>query len=66
MKQVGWTAEVTVAGQGDSANRITVTCVCESALTLACDTEKLPKRGGVLTPSFGLGEALVSRLQSGG
>ena len=59
----GRTAEVVLAGNGDPANRITVKCVCESALALACDSTTLPTRSGVLTPSYGLGDALVNRLR---
>jgi short subunit dehydrogenase-like uncharacterized protein len=51
-----------VSGAGDPANRITVKCVCESALTLACDADRLPARAGILTPSAGLGPALRERL----
>ena len=62
----GETAEVVLSGEGDPANRITVLCVCESALALAVDSGQLPKRAGVLTPSTGIGDALVSRLRSRG
>jgi short subunit dehydrogenase-like uncharacterized protein len=62
----GRTAEVFIAGQGDPANRITVKCVCESALAIASDARDLPARGGVLTPSTGIGDALVLRLQARG
>lgn len=51
-----------VSGHGDPANRITVKCVCESALTLACDGDRLPNRAGILTPSTGLGQPLWDRL----
>ncbi len=59
----GRTAEVVLSGRGDPSNRITVKCVCESALAIACASEGLPERWGVLTPSSGIGEALVERLQ---
>jgi short subunit dehydrogenase-like uncharacterized protein len=62
----GRTAEVTVAGKGDPANRITVKCLCESALCLSCDAAELPGRGGILTPSTGLGKGLVRRLRTRG
>jgi short subunit dehydrogenase-like uncharacterized protein len=55
--------------QGDPGNRATVRFVCESALALAVDREKLPggeTRGGVLTPATGLGEVLAERLQRTG
>jgi len=58
------TARTIVLGQGDPADRITVACVCESALALACGAEKLPVRAGVSTPASGLGETLPARLRS--
>lgn len=58
-----------VADRGDPGNRVTVKCVCESALALALDFSELPggeKRGGVLTPATGLGDVLVRRLVNRG
>ncbi len=60
----GRTAQGIVADQGDPGNRVTVKCLCESALALAQD--KLPARAGILTPASGLGEALITRLRSRG
>jgi short subunit dehydrogenase-like uncharacterized protein len=60
----GRTATGIVRGQGDPGNRVTVKCLCESALALALDT--LPGRAGVLTPSTGIGQPLVARLGSRG
>jgi short subunit dehydrogenase-like uncharacterized protein len=60
----GRTAQGLIAGQGDPGNRVTVKCLCESALALALD--ELPPRAGVLTPSTGIGEALVNRLRARG
>jgi short subunit dehydrogenase-like uncharacterized protein len=40
--------------------------VCESALTLACDAERIPDRAGILTPSTGLGRPLRDRLTAKG
>jgi short subunit dehydrogenase-like uncharacterized protein len=60
----GRTAQAVVADQGDPGNRVTVKCLCESALALALD--QLPDRAGVLTPSTGLGAALVTRLRARG
>ena len=54
-----------VADKGDPGNRVTVKCVCESALALALDPV-LPGRGGILTPSSGIGDALVARLRARG
>jgi short subunit dehydrogenase-like uncharacterized protein len=59
----GRTAEVMIAGKGDPANRITVKCVCESALAISCDSDKLPARAGILTPSTGVGKTLIRRLR---
>jgi len=61
----GHTAQVLVADKGDPGNRVTVKCVCESALALALDPV-LPGRGGVLTPATGIGDALVARLRARG
>jgi len=61
----GRTAHVVVADKGDPGNRVTVKCVCESALALALDPV-LPARGGVLTPASGIGDALVARLRARG
>jgi short subunit dehydrogenase-like uncharacterized protein len=54
---------------GDPGNRATTVMVCESALALALDRERLPggpTRGGVLTPATGLGDVLVERLRRAG
>jgi short subunit dehydrogenase-like uncharacterized protein len=58
-----------IADQGDPGNRATVKFVCESALGLAVDFDRLPggaTRGGILTPATGLGEVLVERLMQAG
>ncbi|MFM8395947.1 MAG: saccharopine dehydrogenase family protein [Acidobacteriota bacterium] len=58
-----------IADKGDPGNRATVNFLCTSALTLALESEKLPggmARGGVLTPSTGLGELLADRLRRRG
>ena len=47
----------------------TVKFVCESALCLAVDFDRLPggaARGGILTPATGLGDVLVERLRQAG
>jgi short subunit dehydrogenase-like uncharacterized protein len=59
----------TVAADGDPANRVTVTALCESALALATDRDALPggpARGGVLTPATALGLPLLRRLEAVG
>jgi short subunit dehydrogenase-like uncharacterized protein len=61
----GRTARGLVSDKGDPGNRVTVKCVCESALALALDPV-LPGRGGVLTPASGIGDALVTRLRARG
>lgn len=62
----GHKAMVTLKGKGDAGNRITVKCLCESALALAVDETKLPQAFGVLTPSVAFGEVLPRRLQGAG
>ena len=57
---------VRVHGVGDPGNRITVLCACECALTLVSNDAALPDEFGVLTPSVGIGEALVVRLRAAG
>ena len=54
---------------GDPGNRATVKFLCEAALALALDAERLPggsTRGGVLTPATGLGHVLADRLRRAG
>jgi short subunit dehydrogenase-like uncharacterized protein len=58
-----------IADVGDPGNRATVKFVCESALGLAVDFDRLPggaQRGGILTPATGLGDVLVERLRQAG
>ena len=58
-----------IADVGDPGNRATVKFVCESALCLVVDVDRLPggaQRGGILTPATGLGDVLVERLQRAG
>jgi short subunit dehydrogenase-like uncharacterized protein len=54
---------------GDPGNRATTVLVCEAALALAVDRDRLPggaERGGVLTPASGLGQVLAVRLARAG
>ena len=60
----GRTARGVVSSQGDPGNRVTVRCLCESALALAFD--ELPPLAGVLTPSTAMGDALLARLRARG
>lgn len=58
-----------ITDHGDPGNRATTKMVCESALALANSDQELPggeRRGGVLTPASGLGEALIRRLRRTG
>src|SRR6185436_11247484 len=58
-----------IADRGDPGNRATTKFVCEAALCLALQLDKLPGTkgsGGVLTPASGLGDALVQRLRNAG
>ncbi|HUE88351.1 MAG TPA: saccharopine dehydrogenase NADP-binding domain-containing protein [Vicinamibacterales bacterium] len=54
---------------GDPGNRATTTFVCEAAMTLAVEGDRLPggaRQGGVLTPATGLGPVLADRLRRAG
>ncbi len=55
-----------VAAKGDPGYKATAVMMGESALCLALDRERLPQRGGVLTPATGIGMALVERLRAAG
>ncbi len=57
-----------VADKGDPGNRATVKLVCESALALALERDRLPAapRAGILTPATALGMTLVARLRAAG
>lgn len=59
----------TIRHRGDPGNRATVRFLCESALALALDADRLPggpTRGGVLTPATAFGDVLVERLRAAG
>jgi short subunit dehydrogenase-like uncharacterized protein len=65
----GNTVRAIVSDKGDPGNRATTKMVCESALALALDFDKLPggpDRGGVISPAYALGDALVQRLRNAG
>lgn len=65
----GRKARGVIRDQGDPGNRATVKFLCESALSLAVNTDELPggaQRGGVLTPATGLGDVLAKRLRNAG
>lgn len=61
----GQRATLTISENGDPGNRATVKFVCESALALALERDKLPGGKGLsgfLTPATGLGQVLIERL----
>jgi short subunit dehydrogenase-like uncharacterized protein len=64
----GRRARLVMKNQGDPGNRSTAKFVCEAALCLALDKEKLPgaHRGGVLTPATAFGDVLAQRLRAAG
>ena len=57
-----------VFGEGDPGYKSTARFICESALSIALDKEKISKRiaGGVLTTASGLGDVLIERLKKSG
>jgi short subunit dehydrogenase-like uncharacterized protein len=56
-----------VKADGDPGYAATAVMIGEAALALALDRAKLPPSdGGVLTPSTGIGDALVTRLRAAG
>ena len=55
-----------VAAKGDPGYKATAVMMGEAALCLALDRERLPQRGGVLTPATGIGMPLVERLRAAG
>ena len=52
-----------VAARGDPGYQATSVMLGESALCLAVDRDRLPDRGGVLTPATAMGDVLVDRLR---
>ena len=56
----------TVAAKGDPGYAATAVMLGESALCLALDKDRMPERGGVLTPATAMGGALVERLRAAG
>jgi short subunit dehydrogenase-like uncharacterized protein len=52
-----------VTGKGDPGYAATAVMLGESALSLACDEDRLPPAAGVLTPAAALGMPLVDRLR---
>jgi short subunit dehydrogenase-like uncharacterized protein len=55
-----------VSAKGDPGYKATAVMMGEAALCLALDRERLPQRGGVLTPASGIGTALADRLRAAG
>ena len=59
----------TLFAEGDPGNRVTVSALCQSALSLALDLERLPhpvSKGGLLTPATAFGAVLRHRLEKRG
>jgi len=57
-----------VFGEGDPGYKSTARFICESALSIALDREKISNKisGGVLTTASGLGDVLIKRLKASG
>jgi len=57
-----------VFGEGDPGYKSTARFICESALSICLDKEKIDKNisGGVLTTASGLGDVLIDRLKKSG
>ena len=55
-----------IAAPGDPGYEATAVMLGESALALACDTDRLPDMTGVLTPATALGQVLAHRLRAAG
>jgi short subunit dehydrogenase-like uncharacterized protein len=64
-RAAGRHVRVEVSGR-DPGYGLTAMMLVESALTLVADRERLPHRGGVLTPASALHEPLLERVQRGG
>jgi short subunit dehydrogenase-like uncharacterized protein len=62
----GAALRATVSEQGDPGNRATTKMVCESALALVRDLDRLPPHSGVITPSYAFGDVLIERLSAAG
>lgn len=56
----------TAAARGDPGYAATSRMLAESALCLAVDRARLPRRAGVLTPATAFGDVLVERLRAAG
>ena len=54
-----------ISGAGDAGNRVTITFLGESALAMAAG-ETVCQDGGILTPSYALGESLLRRVRARG
>ncbi len=68
VRQIGQTTagkrvQMTLSYPGDAGNKATICFLCESALSLLVDAERLPNRKGFLTPSLAFGEVLEERLR---
>jgi short subunit dehydrogenase-like uncharacterized protein len=59
-----WRADV--KAKGDPGYGATSVMLGEAGLCLALDTQQLPARAGVVTPSSGMGDVLADRLRAAG
>lgn len=59
-------AMMTLKYNGDAGNKATVCFLCECALALSLDVERLPAYSGFLTPTIALGSVLLERLINAG
>jgi short subunit dehydrogenase-like uncharacterized protein len=57
---------VRLVAAGHPGYRSTANLVAEAALALACDSRKLPKHYGIITPAHAFGTALLPRLERAG
>ena len=64
--QSGRRYRATAAGQGDPGYAATAVMLGETALALALEGDRLPRRAGSLTPATALGSVLVERLRAAG
>ena len=57
-----------IFGEGDPGYKSTARFICEAALSICVDKEKIDKNvnGGVLTTASGLGNVLIERLKKSG
>ncbi len=62
----GHRAMMTLKYNGDAGNKATICFLCESALALSLDIERLPNYSGFLTPTIAFDSILLERLIAAG